>query len=301
MPRNETRSRVINAVARPGAAPMAWTLLIVAVALAITVGAALNHRRNTQAAAAIVAAAAASVPATPVPAQIMEQLENVPATAWQQAGTKDAKRPVFVGDSNSVDGKPVVLYVGVGFCPYCAAARWSMVTALSRFGKFTGLTLANSSAVDVYPSSPTFSFYKSSYTSPYVVFESVEQETDVPLASGRYQPLETASPAQEALMKKYDAAPYVDASGAGGIPFILIGGRFMWSGSPFDPGVLAGKSQGAIAATLAQVSGSAAQPILSNANQVTAAICAVDGGKPAEVCSDPVIQSAIKALPNKIP
>jgi hypothetical protein len=261
----------------------------------------MKHRRNAQAAAAVVAAAAASTPATPVPAEIMNQLENVPDSAWQRAGTKDATVPIFVGDSNSVDGKPVVLYIGAGFCPYCAAARWSMVTALSRFGKFTGLTLANSSAVDVYPSSPTFSFYKSSYTSPYIVFESVEQATDVQLPSGQYQRLETASPAQEALLMKYDAAPYIDASAAGGIPFTLVGGKYMWHGSPFDPGVLAGKSQAAIAATLAQASGDAAPPILSNANEVTAAICAVDGGKPAEVCTTPVIQSAIKALPNKIP
>jgi hypothetical protein len=280
---------------------MAWVLLLVAAALVVTIGAAMKHRRDAQAAAAVVAAAAASTPAPPVPPQLMAELENIPATAWQQAGTKDATIPVFVGDSNSLGGKPVVLYIGAGFCPYCAAARWSMVTALSRFGKFTGLTLGNSSAVDVYPSSPTFSFYKSTYSSPYIVFQSVEQATDVQLPSGHYQPLETASPAQDALLTKYDGPPYIDASAAGGIPFILVGGKFMWHGSPFDPGVLAGKSQAAVAATLAQVSGVAAPPILSNANEVTAAICAVDGGKPAEVCTDPVIQSAIKALPNKTP
>ena len=31
-------------------------------------------------------------------------------------------------------GKPEILYVGAEYCPYCAAERWAMVVALSRFG-----------------------------------------------------------------------------------------------------------------------------------------------------------------------
>ena len=32
------------------------------------------------------------------------------------------------------NGKPEMLYIGAEFCPYCAASRWSMALALSRFG-----------------------------------------------------------------------------------------------------------------------------------------------------------------------
>ena len=43
------------------------------------------------------------------------------------------------------DGKPEVLYVGAEYCPYCAAQRWALAVALSRFGTFTGLETTHSS------------------------------------------------------------------------------------------------------------------------------------------------------------
>ena len=296
MARTDTRRRRRDR----GAAPLVWVVVVVVAAVIITILAGVVHRRSAERAQAMAAAAAAdTVAPQPVPPETMRDLENIPDSAWQRAGTEGATVPVFVGDSGAVGSKPVVLYIGAGYCPYCAAARWSMVAALSRFGKFSGLTLGNSATEDVFPATPTFSFYKSSYASDYVAFQSVELEGDVPEPGGRYNPLETPTPEQEALLDKYDAPPYVKE--AGGIPFILLGGRYMWSGSPFSPGVLADKSQAAIAATLSQGTGDAAKAILSNANQLTAAICAVDGGKPAPVCATSTIQSAIKALPTKTP
>lgn len=273
-------------------------LIIAAVAVTIAVG--MMHRRNAQQAATAAAATTAAA-AQPVPAETMGELERIPDSAWGRAATQAATIPAFVGDSNFSNGKPVVLYIGAGYCPYCAAARWSMVAALSRFGKFADLSLGSSSPTDVFANTPTFSFYKSSYTSDYVDFQPVEEAGELQGLDGRYAPLQTPTPAQQSLLEKYDAPPYVRASGAGGIPFMLVGGRYMWSGSPFDPGVLSGKSQAAIAATLASGAGDAAQPILSNANEMTASICALDGGKPANVCSSAVIKRAIQSLPTKSP
>ncbi len=34
-------------------------------------------------------------------------------------------------------GKPEVLFVGAEFCPFCAAERWPLIVALSRFGHFS--------------------------------------------------------------------------------------------------------------------------------------------------------------------
>ena len=48
-------------------------------------------------------------------------------------------------------GKPEILYMGAEYCPYCAAERWAMVVALSRFGTFSNLHLIHSSSADVYP------------------------------------------------------------------------------------------------------------------------------------------------------
>jgi Domain of unknown function (DUF929) len=300
--RNRTQVRA-GGSRRRDTGSLTWVLVVVAVALVATVTLAVQHRRAARQEAPRVAQATVSTQVAPTPASaaIMSAFENIPAATWSRIGTGDATAPTFVGDSPRARAKPVVLYIGAGYCPYCAAARWSMIASLSRFGRFSGLTLAASSGVDVYPGTPTFSFYGSEYTSQYVELQTVELASSLIMADGRYQPLEEATPDQDALIRKYDAPPYVDKAGAGGIPFILVGGRYMWTGSPFSPAVLAHHGQADIAATLPNGVGSAAELILANGNELTAAICAVDGNQPAEVCSDPTIRKAIEALPNKVP
>src|SRR6202043_382420 len=63
--------------------------------------------------------------------------------------------PVATGKNTALltasDGKPEILYVGAEYCPYCAAQRWAVVTALSHFGTFSGLGTTTSSASDVDP------------------------------------------------------------------------------------------------------------------------------------------------------
>lgn len=272
-----------------------WLLVVVAVALVATISYAVERHHSA------VEVAAAATPPVPVPASVMASLIGISAHTWDQAGVAGAAAPVFVGTAEPQGARPVVLYIGAGFCPYCAAARWSLITSLARFGTFTGLTYGASSPVDVYPSTPTFSFYGSTYASQYVDFQAVELESDVQLPDGRYQPLQQPTAEQEALIGKYDKPPYVPASGAGGIPFLLIGGRYMWSGSPFSPGLLAHKTQADIAASLPTGASDAAHAILINGNQITAAICAVDGNQPAAVCNTAVIRAAIKALPTTVP
>ena len=58
-------------------------------------------------------------------------------------------------------GKPELLYMGGEYCPFCAAERWAIAAAVSRFGTLSGLHFIHSSPTDVYPSTPTLSFYKS--------------------------------------------------------------------------------------------------------------------------------------------
>jgi hypothetical protein len=282
---------------------------VVALALAGTVVAAVRHRNGVLAGAAAAAATTAPRPAEPaaqagghssVPIEVMNDLTSIPSETWNKAGTTGARVPVFVGPGDAA-AKPVVLYIGAGFCPYCAAARWSMITALSRFGTLSGLTYSASSSVDVFPRTPTFSFYGVHYASRYIELQTVEQAGEEPGFDGRYQPLEPTSPEQQALLQRYDVPPYVAPQGRGGIPFILVGGRYMWSGSPFSPQLLANRSQAEIASTLPSGNDAAAQAILANANMFTAAICAVTQNKPGDVCSTPVIQKAIAALPTKFP
>ena len=76
-----------------------------------------------------------------------------------------------------------MLYEGAEYCPFCAAERWAMVMALSKFGTFWGLKLTNSSVSDFAPDTATFSFYGSTYTSKYLAFKPVELATNEPAAS----------------------------------------------------------------------------------------------------------------------
>ena len=83
------------------------------------------------------------------------------------------------GTSWYVGSKPIVVYIGAEYCPYCAFARWPLIVALMRFGNFTGLQYTQSSSTDVYANTDTFSFVGSTYTSNYVVFEPIEHETRI--------------------------------------------------------------------------------------------------------------------------
>jgi thiol-disulfide isomerase/thioredoxin len=181
-------------------------------------------------------------------------------------------------------GKPEVLYMGAEYCPFCAAERWAMVNALSRFGTFTGLTTTHSSSTDVDPNTPTFTFYKSSYTSKYLTFTSVEQYTNIP-ANGFYSTLQTPTAAQQAIGSAYDPK--------GAIPFIDFGNKYVEVGnlSPLDPSLLAGKSWSQVAAAMANPSASALGTAeIGNANYITAAICKLTNNQPATVCT-PTIKS----------
>src|SRR5581483_6926884 len=164
------------------------------------------------------------------------------------------------------NGKPEVLYMGAEYCPFCATERWAMVVALSRFGKFSNLHYIHSSPTDTPASIPTLTFYKSGYTSKYVAFTPVEmQKID-------RSTLQTPTSAQNSVLTKYDAPPYVQASSAGSIPFMDFGGKWMISGASYNYQVLQGQTWSQIAAALHDPSSTIAQGADGTANYFTAAI-----------------------------
>lgn len=96
----------------------------------------------------------------PVPRSVLTALTSVPMSTFNAVGSTDAMQPTLVPPVPAT-GKVQFLYVGAEYCPYCAAARWAMIVALSRFGTFSNLHLMRSSGQDVYPNTPTFTFYTS--------------------------------------------------------------------------------------------------------------------------------------------
>jgi thiol-disulfide isomerase/thioredoxin len=207
-----------------------------------------------------------------LPASVQSDL-TVPQSVLARVGIGSAVTQAMkstTGTSLTSGGKPEMLYIGAEWCPYCAAERWAMAVALSRFGSFSPLKGIHSSASDVYPNTATLTFYKSTYTSKYLVFTPVENQ-DV-----NRNPLQATTAQQQQLWNKY--AP------GNGYPFIDIGNRFIASAT-YNPQVLQGLSWSQIASDLHNPSSAVAQGADGSANLFTAAICALTHNQPGNVCT----------------
>lgn len=209
----------------------------------------------------------------------LQAITSLSPTLLTQVGTGNAQnllKPVQNATPlTGATGKPEFFYAGGEYCPYCAAQRWSIITALSRFGTFKNINTLTSSE----GSYATFTFVNSSYTSQYIDFVPLE------LKDNNYNTLQTPTTAQNQLISTYDAPPYVSSSNAGAIPFIDIGNKYVSSGSYYDPTTLANLSWTDIATQVQDPNSTVAKGILGTANYLTAAICSATNNQPASVCS----------------
>jgi uncharacterized protein DUF929 len=223
-----------------------------------------------------------------LPASVTRNVTSVPASSLNSVGAGSVtQKPATAisGPALTKNGKPEMLYIGAEFCPYCAAMRWSMAVALSRFGTLSPLKGIHSApAPEVFPSTATLTFYKSSYSSQYLTFTPVENQTVT------HAPLQATTAEQNAIWAKYQPDPSTR-----GYPFIDIGNRYM-IGINFDPKVLKDLTWSQIAASLDKPSSAVAQGVNGAANVITAAICKTTGGKPGNVCSSPGVQNAAGRL-----
>src|SRR6516162_10772680 len=161
---------------------------------------------------------------TPLPASVTSQVTGVPAATLDKVGRgavpafTQGKAPFAPGSgaSPTSGGKPEMLYIGAEYCPYCAAMRWSMAVALSRFGTLTPLRGIHSSSHDVDPNTATLTFYKTGYHSPYLSFVPVENLTVNKTL------LQKPTKAQNALWAKYEPNP-----SNRGYPFVAFGNKLV--------------------------------------------------------------------------
>jgi hypothetical protein len=223
---------------------------------------------------------------TSVPASTLDKIKD----GSGQVTTKPAA--ITGGAALTANGKPEMLYMGAEYCPYCAAERWSMIVALSRFGTFSGLSTVHSASVngngqsEPYPNTPTWTFHGASYTSQYVTFTPVEMQTNVPdKSTGSYTNLETPTKDQQALLNKYDVPPYVPSGSQGAIPFLDFGNKYLIAGASYNPQVLSGLTWAQIASDLKNPNSQVAKAIGGTANYMTAAICKMTGNQPASACT----------------
>jgi Domain of unknown function (DUF929) len=232
------------------------------------------------------AATNSSTRGTLLPASVAADVTNVPAATLDTVGKgavpSFTSQPLSAGSGATLTsgGKPEMLYIGAEFCPYCAAMRWSMAIALSRFGTLTALHGIHSSSTDTDPNTATLTFYKSGYTSNYLTFTPVENETvDHAL-------LQNPTKAQNDIWAKYEPDPSTR-----GYPFIDFGNKVVLKGPIYNPAVLAGKSWSQIAAALKDPSSPIAQSTDGAANYITAAICRMTNNQPASVCTSKAVTS----------
>jgi hypothetical protein len=223
---------------------------------------------------------------------VVDKVTSVPASALDTVGNGGGavtgKPTTISGSALTSSGKPEMFYMGAEYCPYCAAERWAMIVALSRFGTFTGLATVHSAVAngagtaEPDPNTPTWTFVHATYSSPYLAFSPVEIQTNIPDPStGSYTTLQTPTAAQQALVTKYDGS-------SGSIPFIDFGNKYMISGVSYNPGVLDGLSWATIATDLSNPSSPVAQAVDGTANYITAAICKMTGNQPASACTTTV-------------
>ena len=246
------------------------------------------------------ASATSSGHASAAPTTVVDKVTSVPASTLNAVGSGafSGKIQAITGNPAplAAKGKPELLYIGAEYCPYCAAERWAMIVAMSRFGTFSGLATVKSAVTngagqqEPFPGTPTWTFAHASYSSPYLAFSEVEVATNIPDAStGGYTTLQTPTSAEQALLSKYDAPPYVPSSAySGSIPFLDFGNKYVSVGASYDPGVLSGLSWSTIAADLSKPDSPVAKAVDGTANYLTAAICSITGNQPASACTTTV-------------
>jgi Domain of unknown function (DUF929) len=213
---------------------------------------------------------------------------TTPSEVTSMAQTDGSYFATVNGPALTQNGKPEVLFLGAEYCPFCAAQRWAMVNAFSRFGTFSGLTTTHSSSTDTDANTPTLTFYGSTFTSQYISLVTVELEHNYRIGNSSntsvaYAPLQTPTAAEQKDMTAYDPS--------GAIPFIDFGNKYSQVGNltPLIPTMLDGLTWQQVATDMSNPSSSVGQAIIANANYETAAICTLTNNQPATACT-PTIQ-----------
>src|SRR5580692_13161715 len=151
----------------------------IVVVVALVLGIVLSLSGGNGGSSGSTAGNTAAAPTGSALTSVLGQLTSVPASTLDQvgAGTTAANPTTITGPALTSGGKPEVLYIGAEYCPYCAAERWALAQALSRFGTLSNLHFIHSTSSDIYSNTSTLTFYGSSYTSKYISFHPVEWYT----------------------------------------------------------------------------------------------------------------------------
>lgn len=138
--------------------------------------------------------------------------EKVPTSAWQ------------------ADGQPVFFNFGATWCPYCSASSWSEWKALTFFGTVSGISLSYSASDDRPASVPEVVIADLALgpKGSFPAASSIQIREDTSGVRGNSPG--TANCVQQAYLSAYN--PNI------GIPFVVINGQYVHSGTLNDPNCL---------------------------------------------------------------
>ena len=222
------------------------------------------------------------VPASSTVTNAITAAVPLTSTAPNLSTVTGPPKPLTGAALTGPSGKPEVLYIGGDFCPYCGVTRWPLAIALSRFGTLSNLETTYSAANDsAGPNTPTLDFRHSTYKSDYIDFVGIEYE------DGAHKVVGTLTTEEASLFQQV---------GGGGFPFVDFGGKWVQNGATYPTATLAGLTPEAVAAQLTDSSSKIGSTIQAGADVFTAAICEMDGAKPASVCSAAGVAAATTAL-----
>jgi Protein kinase domain/Domain of unknown function (DUF929) len=225
--------------------------------------------------------AASHYPKGALPPNVMAEITGVPVGTLDAVGSGSAFSydptglKTVSGSALTSGGKPEMLYIGAEWCDLCGTMRWAVAVALSRFGSLSPVDgIFSGSSGETYPHTPSITFYRSTYSSPYMAFAPVENQTVTKVE------LQVPTPEQQALWDRYDQGSY---------PFIDIGNKYVITSALYSPSVLAGMTWAGVAAALRDPASPVAQGVDGAANVITAAICVLTRNQPSSVCASPMI------------
>ncbi len=210
----------------------------------------------------------------PVSSADIASLKQLSLSPYGPAGTSMLSSiKDYTGTPLTSGGKPLVVYIGADYCPFCAVQRWSIILSLMRFGNFSNLLyMASSPSEGDYP---TFTFYGSTYTSKYVTFQAFEAQ------DRNSQPLQTVPSNYSSIWSSYGS----------GFPFMDFGNRYIVPTAMLYPNALGGKNWTQVMGDI-RTGDTIGTQIKESANVITALICKLTGNQPTSVCN----QSPINGL-----
>jgi Domain of unknown function (DUF929) len=241
-----------------------------------------------------------------LPAAAVSLVEGVPvsaliASAQAELGRGQVSPPEKLPAAApplSSGGRPEIMFICAEYWSKCAAERWALVMALSKFGTFTTLKGTTSGAAGASPKTPTFSFYGAAYSSKYLTLVTDELETNTDVGGGEYPLLQPPTTQEMTTMKAWDRAPYTTTTLS--LPFAYIAGTFLLTSAQYDASAISQTSFQAAASIMSSGTDPVSRHAEAAAGYLVADFCALTRDHPAQVCSQvPSSLTGTTASPGK--